>query len=304
MQPYWRLLLGGVVLVIGAAVAFGILANRRTAAESKAWNQYLSALSQNDFDLERISEVGRKYPGTSAALWAYQRVADAALADGTRLMFENREEAAEKLAEAIESYSFVAENAQDPLLKQQSTFGWAQALEASNKLDEAAAKFESIVQQAPGTTVATLAEKRLKELRDKDTADFYAWFYAQKPASPPSTPATGSSTPSLRDLPGDPDLSIPLRGAEPATGATGPPPPTSVEEIDFGSDNPAVPGPDLNPPQEIPPSDRLPVDLPDDPASAGSDGNPPAVEGPPPATTEPGSESAGQDGPSPEPGAQ
>jgi hypothetical protein len=114
--------------------------------------------------------------------------------------------------------------------------GMARTLEAtsSGDLSEAIKAYETLVAEFPNSMYRDYAEHRIKELKQPDAQEFYAWFRKQnpKPADRPKpedgAAASGLTTPVLPDL----DLNAPAgetKGATEEAATTEPPKETTSE---------------------------------------------------------------------------
>ncbi|MFO0912037.1 MAG: hypothetical protein U0795_03695 [Pirellulales bacterium] len=308
--PYWRVIAGVLALVVAAGVAFSLLSRRTQMQESASWTEYLSALSKDDVELLR--DVAERHPGTPMSMWAFLRVGDASLAEGNRLMFEDRAEAAKKLKEAQESFELVAGKAQDSILRQQATFGLAQTLEVLNKLPEAEAKYESITKLWPDSTMAELAKQRLEAVRQPQTKEFYTWFASQTP-KPPAAGAAAGGAGDFNYLPSNPNMTVPGRTPPPSTpqAPSGAPatsaPPADVNDLDLApaqtekpaSEAPATEAPATEAPAAAPPASETPAaekPAAEAPAAEKPAAEVPAAEAPAGGASEPGASGAGSAG--------
>lgn len=217
-KPYSRhigLGLLAAVLIVGASL---YLINQQAVAHGVSWSEFLRAF--HSFDPKALAEVGKIHEGTAAALWARQSAGDFDLAEGARLLYRDRKEAARLLEEAETSYLYVEkQGAKYPLLVDRARFGLAQVYESMSRVDKAREYYEKVSQTAKDSVLGTAARQRAERLNDKAVERWYAWFERQEPPPPPSTTpgakATEPKVPAdLDTLPDKPDL--PTAPAEPA----------------------------------------------------------------------------------------
>lgn len=107
VQPYWQAIVGAIVLLVGVFFFMSYASSRSAGRDAAAMKQYLFALQNND--VEALKTIASENPGSAVAMCAYQRIGDVNLAEGNKLLFEDRAEATEKLKEAITSFEFVAD---------------------------------------------------------------------------------------------------------------------------------------------------------------------------------------------------
>lgn len=208
IRPYWRLMVGGLVLAVAAFLIFRLVTVRREAQLGQSWAEYMEASETQDPD--RLRYVAEQYEGSPASLWAWQAVADIHMAQASQLLTTDRRQAFEQLQEAAEAYQRVRQDATDRLLKQRATFGLAQVREAENKLDEAAELYREVQTSWPDSPLADFARRRLANVQDQATRDFYAWYYRQN-VQPRDSNGSPSILPGggLGRLPDQPDLFLP-----------------------------------------------------------------------------------------------
>jgi len=202
IAPFGRAITGFVFIgVVLAFVFFFLDAQNRTSREAN-WTAYFSATTAEDL----IGVVDEQEENV-VDIWARQAAADLYLAEGGEFLFDNRRE--DPLKKAKENYQIVAEKATDDTLKRRALFGLAQACEALNELDEAKQKYQKIIDNKSwsDTVVRELADRRLKNLGNESTQEFYQWFFAQGPRSPLQEPTSGGGgQPPFGELPDSPGV--------------------------------------------------------------------------------------------------
>ncbi len=195
--PYTKAILGGIVAIVVAFLAYTLWQSQAAAAEQANWDQFYAAAEATDAEAEMI-KVAEAHPKEAAGLWARLYAADSQLAEGTQNLFTNRAAARPKLREAAENYRAVAENAAgkfEPLVER-AIYGEAKAYEAlgeKSDLDAAQKLYQQLVEQFAGGALAADAEKRVADLKKPATKEFYDWFVKATPLPPPSvgTPGIG-----------------------------------------------------------------------------------------------------------------
>lgn len=200
VRPYGNIVLLGVVAVLAIGGAIVYMSSQQTKRLGEGWQKYWSAAQENDAKL--LDDIAQRYAGTTPGLWAKLSAGEFELSRGTRLLFSQRKEGEEALANAKSSFKAVHQNAQgQPDLLARADLGLAQAHEALAELDDAKKHYEAAARSVADPTLARLASQRLNLLRDRGN-DFYAWFKDQKPTLKPSPEATG--------MPRDPSLPMDL----------------------------------------------------------------------------------------------
>jgi predicted negative regulator of RcsB-dependent stress response len=222
VRPYQQIILGCILAVI---VVFGVaryLSMRSSADQAAAWDDYLGAI--NTDDLEAVSDVVENHPDTPAAYWANIFLGDRHLEQGTNQLFVSKADAKDELKKAEEAYQAVIGKASEPLALQRATLGLARTYESMVELDKARQQYQAVLDKWPGSNYAGIAERRLKDLNEPSTKQFYDWFADFQPRSGvidgPGTP--GMHPPfNLDNAPGTGLLDDPSAPSNtPATGGT------------------------------------------------------------------------------------
>lgn len=261
------------IVLIGLALGVGIYAYRAASQSIHAgaglWEDYFLALSDGR-DAEReleslIDEQDRR--GQAAALpilWARLSLGNIKLSQGTRKLFENRDDAIASLEEAEANFQAVEKNAaRNPELRDRAWLGLAEVYESLSQPEEARKYYGMVVKAAPDSALGKTAARGDRRMAQKNNQEFLAWFAEQKPVKKPS------SLPSfdMKDPPDIPDFSVP------------PPPSSSDQPITPGlkipSKLPADPGETSPEPKDDPPGDP-PAD--DKPAQTEPAGDAPVGE--------------------------
>jgi len=206
------------IVIIGLAIGAGVYAWRMTAqsisADAGLWENYFLALSDSK-DAEReleslIDEQDRR--GQAAALpvlWARLSLGDLKLSQGTRKLFENRDDALQSLEEAEVNFQAVEKHAaRNPELRDRARLGLAEVYESLSRPEDARKYYGMVAKVAPDSPLGKLAIRGERRMAQKNNQEFLTWFAQQKPIKKP-----GSVTPfDMKDMkdPSDiPDFSVP-----------------------------------------------------------------------------------------------
>lgn len=194
-RPHATAILAVAVAGLLAVMAWLLISNQVAAGRAQGWNAFLNALASDDQQSlrEALADVIRRYPATSASQWAEIVLADLAVSEGTDLLFVNREQAAQRLQAAVNSYSAVIASGPTGMLAERATFGMAKARESLGQLDEARRGYEAVAREQASAGLKRLAAERAAVLGRESTRQWYDWFAAQKLTSP--QPAAAGGTP-------------------------------------------------------------------------------------------------------------
>ena len=194
LRPYstaiWATVLAALVLVFA-----GVYWSRKSDAQLEAgWDLYFQARTQDT--VGELRELADGDPKSPAGLWARSTLGDRRLAEGVNLLFEERAEAQQALADAVEAYEYVLSNAPSKsLLAERATFGLGEAFESQNELDKARAQYEALKSNWPDGAFSAEADRRLADLDRAATKSFYDWFAKQEPKrKPPASKLTPGKT--------------------------------------------------------------------------------------------------------------
>lgn len=174
-----------IAIVAAGAVAIGsawtFTSAQQAATRSQSWDACMAALSEGN--PERLTDVIRRYPGSPAAQWSQLMMADGAIAEGTQLLFADRERARQRLDSAIGIYTGLLAERPRSLIAERAVFGLAKARESLGQLEEARRGYETIVAEYPESAVRSIAENRIAALSRESTRQWYDWFDGWKPAA-------------------------------------------------------------------------------------------------------------------------
>ena len=204
LKPYAQLILGGLLAI---AVVFGVYtywSNRSQADLAHSWNSYLQASSTENID--DLRKVAEDHAGTPAAVWANLDLGDRALREGMDKLFTNRADAFDDLKKGEGYYLAAREATREPILGQRATLGLARVYESLVKLDKAKEEYARLKEHWPDSVYGPLAERRLADLQQQSTREFYDWFAAHEPKSPLGGPLGTPGTRPPFEPPSEPDL--------------------------------------------------------------------------------------------------
>jgi hypothetical protein len=178
-----------IALAVGAAAvglaAWTVVSSQQAASRGQSWDACMVALSEGN--PERLTDVIRRYPGSPAAQWSQLMMADAAIGEGTQLLFIDRERARQRLDSAVGIYGGLLAERPRGLIAERAVFGLAKARESLGQLEEARRGYEAVVAEYPESAVRGIAENRIAALSRESTRQWYDWFDGWKPA--PAKPA-------------------------------------------------------------------------------------------------------------------
>lgn len=198
-KPYATYVIGGIVVALFAALAYGIYSSQVAKANAAAWGDYYFNLGSGDAEI--FQQVAQDHAGTAAALWSKQAWADNKLLEGLEQLYTDRKQAEETINKAIDSYQEVANKSYESDLKNRAAMGLAQAYESIGKLDDAT-KYYKQVAAGSQDGFAGMANNRLAWLASGEGKSFYEWFASVKsaPVAKPNIPADLSKPPAAPDI--------------------------------------------------------------------------------------------------------
>ncbi|MFM1904249.1 MAG: hypothetical protein RLZZ440_2149 [Planctomycetota bacterium] len=184
------LLLVAAVVFLGMA-GWTLLRSQRVAEQRAAWDGFINAFAEGDAGA--LDTVMARFGGSPAAQWAAIVQADAALADGNRLLLTDPAQARKRLEAAVERYAAVNAERPSDLAAQRAVFGLARARESLGELEEAARGYQTLVAEYPESGYVAVAEERIAALSRPATREWYNWFESRPAAGAASAPAAESS---------------------------------------------------------------------------------------------------------------
>jgi tetratricopeptide (TPR) repeat protein len=195
VTPYSRTITAVVVGILALIAVMVIYNNRSNATEEAAWTAYFVALDHSreagftrdgrtrnvraDL-LDDLTKVTTAYPKQAAGSWARLTMASMQLDQGIEDLFKDRETSKEELEDATKNFEKVLAASNDSSLKEQATLGLARTYEAESNLDEARKYYEKMVKSWPNGIYIAEAKKRLADLSNPSTKEFYSWFASQE----------------------------------------------------------------------------------------------------------------------------
>ena len=207
-------LFGGLALLgIAAWLAMSYMSKASEQANAGSWSAYFQATETRGGDERQFNAVADTYGDTNAGNWARFSAATSVLSQATQSTFTNREDAKAKLKVAKEQFESLV-NVQDEILRPRAMLGLAQTLESlgalggGESLDEAAAQYQSVIDNFPDTEVGRSASDQLNRLKNNRASGWYTWFASQQPAPDPLSTGSGLFD-DIGTTPADPNVSVP-----------------------------------------------------------------------------------------------
>ena len=201
IEPYSKLILAGIVLVVVAFLGLGLYTSGQTAKRSDATLQLLM----------NNPEVSSQFPGTVAAAWSLLNQGNQNLSLGVTALYQDRDEAETLLNQARDYFKDARGSSKDKILISRANLGVGLASESLGEIDDAIEAYERCKEANESEQMVEVAQSRIDALSLPANQDFLAWFAAQDftpadPSLPPELPGA-SSLPDLPDL-DLPDLSL------------------------------------------------------------------------------------------------
>ncbi|MEO1524977.1 MAG: tetratricopeptide repeat protein [Planctomycetota bacterium] len=200
IEPYSKLILLGVVVIVAGLVAYGIHSSGQAAKRSDATLQLLM----------NNPEVSSQYPGTVAAAWSLLYQGNENLGLGVRALYQDREEAETLLNQARDLFEDARNASGDSVLVSRANLGVGLASESLGEIDEAIDAYERCIAANESEQMVEVAQDRIDAISLPSNQDFLAWFGEQDFA--PADPSTPPELPDASSLPGIPDLDLPDLG--------------------------------------------------------------------------------------------
>lgn len=248
LEPYAKSIGIGIAALVIALIGFGFYRSSQLGARSDATLELLQNAS--DSDPEALGLVGQRYAGTTAGALAKLYQGDALLASGIAGLFEDREEAEGRLADAIKLYEEIQGVGNDPLIRSRANLGLARAHESLGRVDQALAAYNRLVEINESEAIVKLAQQRIAQLKTPMTEEFLVWF-AKQDFRPP-TPAMPPGMPGADSLPDMPNFDLPdLSSLIPST-------PLPTESADETAAEMTAPSAEDDAPADEPPAETLP----------------------------------------------
>lgn len=211
IRPHLGTILLVVLVAFAAAAVWTLIRAQQAAQRTAAWDECLAALSEGD--MGRLQDVVARYGGSAASQWAELVLADAALADGNRLVASDRDLGLRRLEEAAGRYTSVNSQGPKDLAAQRAILGLARTRESLGDLDEARRGYQALVDEHPDSAFRGLAEERIAALSRAGTERWYKWFQSRPAVAAPAAGVTAE--PAAESPPAD-EPATPRESAEPA----------------------------------------------------------------------------------------
>ncbi len=202
-KPYRTpILLGSSLVVLGLAIYFAWV-RISSASTTLAWTEVNTALVTGDDS--KLPDVISHYPKTNAAYTAAVMLGDLQLRRGCDEAFVDKTLANQDLSKAIDNYTIALEGSRVSSLREQATFGLAQAREAQGELEQAVGLYKEITTRWPNGAYAEAAAHRLQYLDQPSTKAFFDRFAHFNPRPTLSAePGAGKLGSSLNVVPSEP----------------------------------------------------------------------------------------------------
>jgi hypothetical protein len=205
IEPYSRLVLVVVAVLIVGAIGMSFYKSQQVAERSDATLQLIQASAGEDAEV--LVQVSEQYPNTAAAAWARLYQGKQYLAEGTQALFTDRANAEQLLGDAEAAFRSAIAESNDPLLRSRAHFGIARAAESLGKTEEAIAAYKEVIADNESEAMVKKAEDLIATLERPQTKEFLVWFAEQNFA--PADPSLPPSLPGSEALPELPDFDLP-----------------------------------------------------------------------------------------------
>jgi len=192
VRPHLGTILVAVAILFAGLAAWTLIRSQRASEQMAGWDAFINAFAEGDAGA--LDTVMARYGGSPAAQWAAIVQADAALADGNRLMVIDPGQARRRLEAAMERYAAVNAERPSSLAAQRGIFGLARARESLGELTEARRGYEALVAEYPDSPYRTIAEQRAAVLSRESTQQWYDWFASRPAAAAGAQPPTAESS--------------------------------------------------------------------------------------------------------------
>ena len=204
VEPYSRLIAVVVGILIVSAIGWLFYSTQQAEQRSDATLGLLQASASGD--PEALGQVSESYPGTLPASWARVYQGNEFLGQGIQALYNDRENAAQLLGDAKNSFANALTGESDPLLQSRAHFGLARVAESMGELDEAIKHYEETIAVGESEAMTKKAQGRIDSLSSPSTKKFLTWFADQDFS--PSDPSLPPSLPGSDSLPDSPDMDL------------------------------------------------------------------------------------------------
>ncbi|TWT58547.1 hypothetical protein KOR42_19280 [Thalassoglobus neptunius] len=179
IEPYSnQILIGAIALAVVAAIAI-YWVRSSDASQGAAWQQFVKATTPAEYE-----KVASTFSSSQVGAWAMLESGRGHLREGLNTALTNRESSDKSLSQAKDAFSQVLDHphATDEA-KADAIYGLATALEvlSGDDLNQAIEQYQRLIDTYPGSQHVAWATQRIKDLKKRSAAEFYAWFRKQNP---------------------------------------------------------------------------------------------------------------------------
>jgi hypothetical protein len=177
--PYRSAIIGTMLLLIVAGVAWSIWRGHSQTEAAEAWDMIGPPVMSPD--INHLLQASNEYKGAPAGEFAQELAADMILAAAENELFQQKGVATQHLAQAMDLYEKTWQSSSNPIGRQRALFAKARILETEGKLSDATAAYEELNKQFPKGAYKTIADSRLLQLSRPETDEFYKALAAYNP---------------------------------------------------------------------------------------------------------------------------
>lgn len=194
-QSYIPMILGGIAVVVLAALGWGLWNSSSEKKAAAAWADYY--FNMNGGEADTFLDVSDDHSGTAAADWARLTAAAGYLELGLSSIYTDATEAKKQIGLAIEQYETL-QNHSNTDLRTKALLGLAQSHESLGDLDAAISAYEDVRKTATQPQLLAKASERIEFLNSSTGKEFYNWFTKldPKPDAPITLPSDLTTPPS------------------------------------------------------------------------------------------------------------
>ena len=258
--------IAGIVLILAAGISVYLSSANAITADAGLWEDYIFALSDTkDAERELQSLIDKEDKGSRATsppvLWARLSLGNLKLAQGTRLLFENRDDALQSLEEAEKNFIVVEKNAARLVeLRDRARLGLAEVYESLGQAEDARKYYGMVAKSSPDSALGKLAIRGERRMAQENNQEFLTWFAQQKPVKNPSSGLPNLDFQNPPEVPGFSVPPLPDSGDKPITPGLKipsklPDDPGTDAEPGFDNEKPADKPADEKPAEEKPAED-------------------------------------------------
>lgn len=204
IKPYANLLTGGLVVLLGMAVASSIWGSISASRQKAAWDAYATAVNSSDMEMSKVQQIAtaEAHDGTVMQEWAYVTWANRQLFLASQAYLIDREVAQERLRRAQEIFETLTQTVGDEQLRDRVHFGLAQVYELQNRLDDARHQYDLVLGD-----LEALARERADHLMDPEVQKTCEWLATAElprrtlPGAPGGRPEFEAELPDASSVP-------------------------------------------------------------------------------------------------------